>query len=59
MSIIVVKEIVCDHCGYSERLDGNLTEEWLYLKKEGWARKFRKHFCPSCNIKNEMKIGIM
>lgn len=59
MSIRVAKEISCDRCGTSQRLDEpTLTAEWPSLRKVGWQRTEGKHLCPSCAIsrKNEREF---
>lgn len=55
MSIRTAKEIVCDKCDWSERLDGTMTEEWPSLTLIGWTRKNRQHFCPKCSFAKREK----
>lgn len=50
MSIRTAKELVCDRCHWSERLDGpTITAEWPSLANAGWTRKAGKHLCPKCS----------
>lgn len=52
MSIRIAKEICCDNCHDSVRLDARtLTEEWPSLARDGWTRKGGKHRCPKCSGK--------
>jgi hypothetical protein len=49
MSINTAKEIVCDRCKCSVRLDApTLTEEWPELVRDGWRRVIGGHYCPAC-----------
>lgn len=50
VSIRTAKEIVCDACRCSERLDEpTVRAEWPSLSRSGWTRKRGKHFCPKCS----------
>jgi hypothetical protein len=46
---MTAKELHCDGCGWWLRLDyGTLTEQWKWLRKEGWTRGEGRHYCPKC-----------
>ena len=50
MSIRTAKEIACDFCPTSQRIDApTLTAEWPALRKDGWHRERGKHVCPKCS----------
>jgi hypothetical protein len=51
MSIQTAKELHCDGCSEWFRLDyRNLTDQWKYLKKDGWTREAGRHYCPLCGL---------
>lgn len=58
MSLLIAKEVWCDKCSESVRLDdGMMWLEWPGLRKEGWTRRKGKHFCPKCSKIGEATDG--
>jgi hypothetical protein len=49
MALRIAKELCCDFCRVSVRLDApTLKEEWPTLRKDGWRKVKGWHLCPTC-----------
>lgn len=50
MSIRTAKEVACDGCLESVRLDSKtVNEDWPLIARDGWTRKNGFHWCPECS----------